>query len=157
MRVVMDAVEALLKAELPVTCPVYRSAAPSRPDPTPDLPNRVMVLEKQLPYIILRSNVGDDDNPRLSGQRTRRSVLFRLSYVGLTEDHAKLAGEGARLILGERHIAVPGHRTWRTRVQESQSVWTDFEAVNLNGVPLHIGVDSYATSITISEFKGSTA
>jgi hypothetical protein len=147
-----DAVIALWAAELATKVRLVEDRAAFERDPT----NRV-VIQGPFPYAVLRSAVGDDDNRRLSGQKTRLSVPLWFTYVAETHRQAKWAGAQIRFVLKDRRIAVPGHKTGLMSLQESQRIWRDDEAVNPLGKPLFYGVDSYAVSISITEFKGATA
>ncbi len=113
-----------------------------------DVDNDSNVVIYPLPYVVYYSNVGDDHSPRLSGRRTRRSVFFSLTCVGLSRDQAKWAGERARDALMDHRIVVPNRGVWLVDLQESQRVRRDDEAVRPDGSPLFYGVDNYAISVT---------
>lgn len=146
-----DAILAALAADAPKVRVIEDRAAFER-DPT-----QRVVIQGPFPYAVWRSAVGDDANMRLSGQKSRLSVPFWLTYVGENHRQAKLAGAHLRFALKDRRIAVPGHQTGLVSLQESQRIWRDDEAVNPLGKPLFYGVDSYAVSISITEFRGAPA
>lgn len=110
--------------------------------------NSSNVVTYDLPYVVYYSSVGDDDNRRLSGRKARRSVFFSVTYVGLTREQAKWAGEKVRAALQGQRLTIPGHRSWLCDLQESQRVRRDDDAIRPNGAPLFYGVDNYALSIT---------
>lgn len=112
--------------------------------------NSTNTVTYELPYAVYYSSVGDDDNPRLSGRKGRRSVFFSVAYVGLDRNQTKWAGEKIRAALQGKRFVVPGYRTWLCDLQESQRVRRDDDAIRPDGSPLFYGVDNYAVSITIS-------
>lgn len=105
------------------------------------------VVSYPLPYAVYYSSVGDDDNRRLSGRKTRRSVFFTVTYVGRNRDQTKWAGEKLRAVLQGKRLTVPGHRMGLVDLQESQRIRRDDDAVRPDGSPLFYGVDNYAVSI----------
>jgi hypothetical protein len=146
-----DVVIGLLNAEVPLV-PLREDRASF--ERTAD---EKVVIQGPFPYVVWRSAVGDDDNRRLSGQKTRLSVPLWFTYVAETHRQAKWAGAQIRFVLKDRRIAVPGHKSGLVSLQESQRIWRDDEAVNPLGKSLFYGVDSYAVSISITEFRGATA
>lgn len=106
------------------------------------------VVTYPVPFVVFYSNVGDDHSPRLSGRNTRRSVFFSLTYVGLTREQSKWAGERARAALMDRRLTVPNHGVWLVDLQESQRVRRDDDALRPDGSPLFYGIDNYAISVT---------
>lgn len=110
----------------------------------------VQVITYQLPYAVYYSSIGDDDNARLSGRRGRRSVFFQVTYVGIDRNQAKAAGEKIRAVLQDQRIPVPGHKTYLCRLEESQRIRRDDDAIRPDGKPLFYGVDQYAISITLT-------
>lgn len=112
--------------------------------------NSTNVVTYPMPYVVFYSNVGDDHSPRLTGRMTRRSVFFSLTYVGLSRDQAKWAGERARDALMDHRLVVAGHRSWLVDLQESQRVRRDDDAVRPDGSPIFYGVDNYAVSIVLN-------
>lgn len=114
--------------------------------------NTSKVVEYPLPFVVYYSNVGDDHEPRLSGRSTRHSVFFSVTYVGLSRDQAKWAGEKVRAALfGKRVDAGNGARSWLISLDESQRVRRDDDAIRPGGEPLFYGVDNYSVSITINQ------
>lgn len=111
-------------------------------------PGKPMVITYTLPYAVYYSNVGDDHARRLSGFPSRRSVFISLTYVGLTAEQAKAAGERLRDAMQESRLEVPGHNVFLTDVQESQRIRRDDDAIRPDGRPLFYGVDNYAVSVT---------
>lgn len=107
------------------------------------------IVTYDLPYAVYTSSIGDDDRPRLTGRRARRSVFFSILYVGIDRNQAKACGERIRDSLQDKVIAVPGHRVWLCQLQESQRIRRDDEAVRSDGSPLYYGVDNYALPITL--------
>lgn len=112
--------------------------------------NTTNIVTYDVPYAVYYSSVGDDDNRRLSGRKGRRSVFFSVTYVGLTREQAKWAGEKVRAALQGKRLAIPGYRSWLCELQESQRVRRDDDAIRPDGSPLFYGVDNYALSIAIT-------
>lgn len=108
------------------------------------------VVSYTLPYAVFYSSIGDDDNPRMSGRKGRRSVFFTVTYVGRDRNQAKWAGEKIRDALQGRRFTIPGHRSWLCDLEESQRIRRDDDAVRPDGSPLFYGVDNYAISITLT-------
>lgn len=117
------------------------------PTKDPDQPVRVNL---PMPYINYTSAVGDDDNYRLAGRRQRRSVPFWLMYVGLDREQAKGAGEAARELLEGWLASIENHNVWRCKLEESQRIRRDDDALNPDGKPLFYGVDAYAISMQLA-------
>lgn len=113
-------------------------------------PARPVIYDYPLPYINFMSSVGDDDNRRLAGRRTRRSVFFALTYVGIDRQQTKAAGERARALLERWVPIIEGHVAWPCKLEESQRVRRDDDAVRPDGSPLFYGVDNYSVSITMT-------
>jgi len=107
------------------------------------------VVSYALPYAVYYSSIGDDDRPRLTGRSARRSVYFRIIYVGIDPNQAKALGEKIALSLRDKVVPVTGHQTWLCQIQESQSIRRDDEAVRSDGSPLFYGADNYALPITL--------
>lgn len=114
-----------------------------------DEDNNPKIVRYDLPYAVYASNIGDDDRPRLTGRRARRSVFFSILYVGNDRNQTKACGERIRDSLQDKVIPIPGHKTWLCRLEESQRVRRDDEAVRPDGSPLYYGVDNYALPITL--------
>lgn len=108
------------------------------------------VVTYDVPYAVYFSNVGDDDRPRLTGRRARRSVFFSITFVGVDRNQTKALGERIRAQLQDRKIEVPGHQTWLCQLQESQRIRRDDEVVRPDGSSLFYGVDNYALPITLT-------
>ena len=107
-------------------------------------------VEYPLPYAVYFSSLGDDHSPRLTGRNTRRAVFFSVTYVGISPEQAKLAGQRIRDGLVDRRLVLSGRRTWLIGLEESQRIRRDDDAINPEGKPLYYGVDNYAVSITNS-------
>lgn len=121
----------------------------------PDLagnPDRPVKITYDLPYAVFYSNIGDDDdeNPRLIGRHTRRSVFFSLTIVGEDRWQVKWAGERIRTALQDTRLTIPGYRSWPIGLEESQRIRRDDDAIRSDGSPLFYGVDSYALSIALN-------
>jgi hypothetical protein len=115
--------------------------------------NKTNAVLYPTPYAVFYSSVGDDDaedNPRLVDVHTRRSVFFSIVYVGKDRNQTKWAGEKIREAINGRRFVVPGHKAWKCKVEESQRVRRDDDAVRPDGSPLFYGVDNYAISITLT-------
>lgn len=138
----------ILEAELPATLKVHFGFAPTERDPD----NR-WIIDVPVPYAVYYGSVGDDDNRRLAGRKTRRSVFWEITYVGLTMEQTLWAGEQIRFALQGRRITVAGHKTWLADLQESQRVRRDDESTRPDGRPLFFGRDTYAASMTLTEFR----
>lgn len=122
-------------------------------EPDEDVARKVIPYD--LPYAVYYSSVGDDDRPRLTGRRARRSVFFSITFVGGDRNQAKACGERIRASLQDRKIEVPGHQTWLCQLADpgggaSQRIRRDDEVVRPDGSPLFFGVDSYALPITLT-------
>lgn len=116
--------------------------------------NSTNIVTYRVPYGVYFSSLGDDpptpENMRLTGQRGRRSVFFSVTYVGESRWQAKHAGEEIRDAINGKRIVVPGHRSWRVGLEESQRIRRDDDAVRPDGSPLFYGVDNYAVSIVLN-------
>lgn len=143
-----DAVRAILAADLPSTLVVHFGFAPTERDAQ----NR-WIIKIPTPYAVMYPSVGDDDNPRLSGHRTRLSVFWEITYVGITMEQTVWAGEQIHFALKDRRITLPGHQTWLCRLQESQRVRRDDESTRPDGKPLFFGRSTFAASMTLTEFR----
>lgn len=109
------------------------------------------VVTYDLPYQVFHSSVGDDDNPRLTGRKRRRSVFFSLMYVGEDRNQAKAAGEASRNLLQGKRLVIPEFpKTWLCQLEESQRVRRDDDAIRPDGSPLFYGVDNYAASVMLT-------
>lgn len=105
-------------------------------------------VEYQLPYAVYFSSLGDDHSPRLTGRNTRRAVFFSITYVGISPEQCKLAGQRVRDGLVDRRLVLDDRKTWLIGLEESQRIRRDDDAINPEGKPLYYGVDNYAVSIT---------
>lgn len=101
-----------------------------------------------VPYGVYYSSLGDEHAPRLTGRRTRTAVFFSITYVGLSREQAKWAGERFRNQLSDRRLVIPGHKLWLIGLEESQRVRRDDDAIRSDGKPLFYGVDNYSVSLT---------
>jgi hypothetical protein len=103
------------------------------------------------PYAVYYSSVGDDSAPRLSGRTKRRSVFWSITYVGLSREQAKWAGELIRAALeGTRPTVADATGVGLIKVEESQRVRRDDDAIRPDGSPLFYGVDNYSLPININ-------
>lgn len=109
------------------------------------------VVTYKLPYGAYYSSIGDDDGPRLTGRKRRRSVFFSITYVGEDRNQAKWAGEKIRAALQGKRLVITGHRTWLCSVEESQRVRRDDDAIRPDGSPLFYGVDNYSLPIMLTD------
>lgn len=113
-------------------------------DKVPVATDGVTVL-LSVPYVAWYSNLGEPANRDMVGRPKTNVTEFQLSYVGVTRDQAKWAGEKARATLtGSR---LPGFG--RPRVVESQRVREDTDARVLVGDQyrtLFYGVDIYTVA-----------
>lgn len=110
-----------------------------------------VVLSYPVPFATYTSSVGDDDNYRLSGRKTRRSVFFTFTYAGTTLQQAKWAGEKLRLKLQRTRPVIVGRRLWPIDLQQSQRIRRDDNVMRPDGSPLYYGIDDYAVSIVLTE------
>lgn len=109
------------------------------------------VVTLDLPYAVYASSVGDDDNPRLTGRKKRRSVFFTLMYVGEDRNQAKAAGEAIREVLQGKRLVIPDYpKTWLCQLEASQRVRRDDDAIRPDGSPLFYGMDEYAVSVMLA-------
>ena len=104
-----------------------------------------------VPFAYYTSAVGDDDNPRLTGRKVRRSVPFYLTYVGATLEQTKAAGERLRLKLQRHRLVIPDVRSWPIQLEVSQRVRRDDNVMRPDGSPLYYGTDEYAVSIMFTQ------
>ena len=146
MRVVDDAVLAILRAIDPDDLAIK--------DGLVDVDNSTNVVTYPLPYAVYRSNIGDDDNRRLGGMRTRRSVFFDLTVFGVDRTQVKWAGEQIRTVLQGKRVTIAGFGSWRCELLESTRIFRDPDVVQTNGKPLFYARESYALSIALTQ--GST-
>lgn len=108
------------------------------------------VVTYPVPYAVFYSSVGDDSRPRLAGRNIRRSVFFSITYVGLSREQAKWAGEAVRAAIEGHRVTVVGHsQVGLIQLLESQRVRRDDDAIRPDGSPLFYGVDNYAIPINI--------
>lgn len=105
----------------------------------------------EVPFATYTSAVGDDDNPRLTGRKVRRSVPFYLTYVGTTVEQTKWAGERLRLKLQRKRLVIPGYRLWPIQLEVSDRIRPDFNVMRPDGSPLYYGIDEYAVSIMLTQ------
>lgn len=97
-----------------------------------------------VPYLAYYSNLGEPTNRDMTGRAKSNVVDFQITYVGVTREQAKWAGERARAALGVR-LGSFG----RPRVAESQRVREDTDARVLVGDQyrtLFYGVDIYTVA-----------
>lgn len=140
-------------------------AAPEDPDAMVvhdglvEVDNTTKIVRFPLPYATFYSSLGDDpdteENQRLTGRRTRRSVFFSATYVGDSREQAKFAGQKIRDALAGRRPVIAGRRSWLIGVEESQRVRRDDDAIQPDGAPLFYGVDNYSLSITLAPIEGT--
>lgn len=142
MIVVDDAVLARLRSNPNLN--VHDGLVLARKDPLAPV-----VVTLPLPYIVYASAIGDDDDEtsRLSGRRMRRSVPLYLMYVGLDREQTKACGQAARILLERWVPPIPTYRPRPVKLEESQRVRRDDDAVRPDGSPLFYGNDAYAVSI----------
>lgn len=121
-----------------------------------DADNTTNVVTYPVPYLVYESSVGDDEHKstaRMSGPGDKRSVFFSLAYVGETGNQAKWAGELARAALRRQRVTGTGIRaSGLIRLEESQRVRRDDDAIRPDGTPLYRGVDLYSVVVTPEEF-----
>ena len=108
------------------------------------------VITAALPYVAYFSSLGDDSNWRLAGYKARRSMFFQVTYVGASRAQAKWAGERQRAALADKVVTIPGRRSWRVLLGESQRIRRDDDAARPDGSPLFYGVDLYSLAVTRS-------
>jgi hypothetical protein len=117
--------------------------------------NTSKVVSYALPYIVYTSNTGDVDNPRLSGRRLRRSVFMPLKFVGEDRNQVKAAMEAVEAQIADRHILVPGFKTWKCRLEVSTRVRRDDDAIRPDGSPLFSADQEYAMSLMQVQFPAT--
>ena len=115
-----------------------------------DVDNDTNVVEYPTPFLFYAASIGDNHNPRLSGQYGRLSKFFTVGYIGLTPEQAMLAGQKARAALCGKRVSGAGiGRSWLIGIDESQRVRRDDDAINPDGRPLFAGFDLYSVSVTL--------
>lgn len=144
MRVVDDVVLALLEAAVPPLNGEARVHDGFVPVDDPD----ANIITATLPYLVYYSTLGDDSNWRLAGYQARRSVFFQVTYVGADRNQAKWAGEQQRAALADHAITIPGRKSWRVLLGESQRIRRDDDAARPDGSPIFYGIDLYAVAVT---------
>lgn len=116
-----------------------------------DVDNDGVTVAHPTPYLVYYASLGDNHNPRLTGQYGRLSKFFQITYVGITREQAMGAGEKARAALCGKRVAGEGiTRSWLIELDESQRVRRDDDAINPDGKPLYYGVDLYSVSVTLN-------
>lgn len=132
MRVVDDAIITALRA---AGITVHDGDVPTERDGT--------VVTAPLPYLVYFSNVGDDveETMRIAGMRSARSVFFSWNCVGADRNQAKAVAERARDAVNDKRLVVPGWKVDLLKVETSQRVRRDDDAVRPDGAPLFYGVD----------------
>lgn len=121
--------------------------------------NKTKVVSYALPYVVYTSNLGDDDNPRLSGRNLRRSVFMSMKFVGEDRNQVKWAMQRVRDQIDHRVIPVPDHKVWPVQLQVSTRVFRDDDAMRPNGAPLFYAEDQYDMSVmlkTVPAMIGAT-
>lgn len=106
------------------------------------------IISATLPYLAYYSSLGDDSNPRVAGYKARRSMFFQITYVGVDRNQAKWAGELQRAALADKVFTIPGRKSWRVLLGESQRIRRDEDAARPDGSPLFYGVDLYSLAVT---------
>ena len=144
MRAVDDAVLAILRAAVPPLAGKERVHDGYVPVDDAD----AKIVTATLPYLAYYSSLGDDSNRRVAGYNARRSVFFQVTYVGAVRSQAKWAGERQRAALADRLITIPGRKSWRCLLGESQRIRRDDDAARPDGSPLFYGVDLYSLAVT---------
>lgn len=137
MNVVDDAVLAALKA---TGLTVHDGEPPAGKAPD--------TVDSAVPYVSFYSGLGDEESARLAGHTTRTLVEFQTTYVGLTREQAKWAGERVRSALSARRLTVTGRKAWLCTLEESQSVRPDRSAKLPDGGRLWYGTDVYVLAVT---------
>lgn len=112
-----------------------------------------VTLSYPVPFATYTSSLGDDDNPRLTGRRMRRSVFFVFTYVGISRTQAKWAGQRLRLKLERHRPVIAGVRAWPIKLElgGSDRIRSDYNVLRPDGSALYYGIDRYAVSIIITE------
>lgn len=112
-----------------------------------------VTISYPVPFATYTSSLGDDDNMRLTGRKTRRSVFLVFTYVGITMTQAKWAGERIRLKLQRHRPVISGHRAWPIDLElgGSDRIRPDYNVLRPDGSALYYGIDRYAVSIVLTE------
>ena len=109
------------------------------------------VLLYDVPYCVYASNVGDVDNPRLTGRPRRRSVYFRLFYVGDDQWQTKATGEALQAAIAGKRFDIPGVKSWPVQLLTSQQVRRDDDMIRPDGSPVFYGVDDYDLALNSTD------
>ncbi len=153
MRAVDDVVLAAIRAVHPDVLNTATGKMESRVhDGQVVADNDTKVVYYPLPYVVYSSNLGTDDDRRLAGRNTQRSVFWSLMFVGIDRTQVKWLAEKVRGQIADRHLEVPGHKTRRIKLQSSQRVWRDDDAIRPDGSPLFYSVDEYDMKLQLSVF-----
>jgi hypothetical protein len=128
--------------------PIYEAIAGVDP-----MSDEKQTLSYPVPFATYTSSIGADDNPRLTGRKTRRSVFLVFTYAGVTSKQAKWAGQRIRLKLERHRPVIPGYRAWPIagEIDGSDRIRPDFNVLRPDGSALYYGIDRYAVSIVLTE------
>jgi hypothetical protein len=112
-----------------------------------------VTISYPVPFATYTSSIGDDDNPRLSGRKIRRSVFLVFTYAGVSRTQAKWAGERIRLKVQRHRPVIAGHRAWPIDLElgGSDRIRADYNVLRPDGSALYYGIDRYAVSIVLTE------
>lgn len=106
------------------------------------------IVTYDVPYAVYYSGFGNEFTPRLTGRTTMVDVPFRFTTVGLSREQVKWGMERLRSALVGRRLVLAGRRTWLIKLDESQTVFRDDDAIRPDGSPLFYGVDIYSVQVT---------
>lgn len=105
------------------------------------------VVTYPLPFVVYYGAVGIHSTPRLTGRRQQSVVGFMVTYVGISREQAKWAGEKARAALEGRRPTIPGHKAGLITLLTSPWVWRDDDMIRPDGKPVFYGRDTYEVPI----------
>lgn len=121
-----------------------------------DADNTSNIVTYPVPYLVYESSIGDDEQieaARLSGPGDKRSVFFSVAYIGEDRNQAQAAGERVRAAFRRQRVTGAGIlASGFIRLEESQRVRRDDDAIRPDGTPLYRGVDLYSVVVTPEEF-----
>lgn len=109
-------------------------------------PGEPVVVRYPTPYVTFTNSVGDVSNRRLARRHGRHSDFWSLMFVGITREQAREAGKRCRNALLDIRPDIAGYRFWPITLEESQRIYRDDDAINVDGKPLYYGVDNYAVA-----------
>ena len=108
-----------------------------------DADETAKVISIPLPYVVLFSTPGYDNDARQSGQVAGRVVEFSITGVGETREQAKWVLDKARTALSRQRL----NGNLIIRADDNQFVRRDDDYTRPGGGPLFYGIDRYGVVV----------